>query len=60
MLGLFLPERRYASADTSYGPISVSKRVGVCLSVTSRCSIKTKDGSSWFLAWRLLLTCPTL
>ena len=31
---LFLPARRYASAGTSYGPVSV------CLSVTSRCSIE--------------------
>jgi len=35
----FLPARRYSSAGTSYGPVSLS----VCLSVTSQCSIK-KDG----------------
>ena len=34
----FLPARRYASAGTIHGPVSVS--VSVCLSVTSRCSIK--------------------
>ena len=33
----FITARRYASADTSYGPVSV------CLSVTSRCSVK-RDG----------------
>ena len=32
----FLPARHCASAGTSYGPVSVS----LCLSVTSRCSIK--------------------
>jgi len=37
----FLPVRRYASTSTSYGPLSVC--LSVCLSVTSRCSIK-KDG----------------
>jgi len=31
----------------------------VCLYVTSRCSIKMEDGSSWFLARRLLSTHPT-
>ena len=30
---MFLPARRYASADTSYGPVSVS--------VTSRFSVET-------------------
>ena len=32
-----LPARRYASAGTSYGPVSV------CLSVTSWCSIETDE-----------------
>jgi len=35
VVALFLPARRYASAVTSYGPVSV-----LCLSVTSRCSIE--------------------
>jgi len=33
--------RILASADTSYGPVSVS--VCVCLSVTSRCSVKRHE-----------------
>jgi len=33
----FLPARRYASAGTSYGPVSVY------LSVTSRCSIERNE-----------------
>jgi len=50
---LFLPARRYASAGTSYGPVSVClSQVGVLL--------KWLDGSSWFLAWRLLSTSSTL
>jgi len=40
-LSILLPARRYASADTSYGPVSVS--VCVCLSVTSRCSVKRHE-----------------
>jgi len=39
----FLPARRYASASTSYVPVSVyPSQVGVLL--------KRLDGSSWFLA----------
>ena len=34
---LFLPARRYASAGTSYGPLSV------CLFVASRCSVKRAE-----------------
>ena len=34
-----LPAQRYASAGTSYGPVSVC----VCLSVTSRSSIETAE-----------------
>jgi len=34
---MLLPARRNASADTSYGPVSV------CLSVTSRSSIETAE-----------------
>jgi len=48
-----LPERRYAKAGTSYGPVSVClSQVGVLL--------KWLDGSSSFLAWRLLSTSPAL
>jgi len=54
---LFLPARRYASAGTSYGPVSVS--VCVCLSRVGVLS-KWMDGPSWFLALRLLSTYPTL
>jgi len=41
----FSPARRYASACTSYGPVSVSVGVclSVCLSVTSRCSINRDE-----------------
>jgi len=39
--GQFLPARRYASAGTSYGPVSVC--VCVCLCVTSRSSIETAE-----------------
>ena len=49
--------RRYASTGTSYGPLSVS--VHLYLSQVGVLS-KRLDGSSWFLAWRLLLTSPTL
>jgi len=35
--------RRYASAGTSYGPVSVCVRVRLYLSVTSRSSIKTDE-----------------
>jgi len=35
----FLAARRYASAGTSYVPVSVS----VCRSVTSRCSVETDE-----------------
>ena len=49
---LVLPARRYASAGTSYGPVSV------CLSQVGVLS-KWVDGSSWFLAHRLLSTRPT-
>ena len=39
----FLPERHYASAGTSHGPVSVSVCLSVSMSVsdTSRCSVKT-------------------
>jgi len=40
----FLPARRYASAGTSYGPVSVS--------VTSQCSVETVERIGLvFLAW---------
>jgi len=45
-----LPARRYSSAGTSYGPVSVC----LCLSVTSRNSIETAEReSSWFLTLEL-------
>ena len=50
----FLSARRYPSAGTSYGPVSVS----VCLSQVGVLS-KWMDGSSWFLAFRLLSTYTT-
>jgi len=37
MLQQFLPARRYASAGTSYGPLSV------CLCVTSRSSVEAAE-----------------
>ena len=52
-----LPARRYASAGISHGPVSVC--LCVCLSQVG-VLVKWLDGSSWFLAWRLVLTCPTL
>jgi len=52
-----LPARRYASAGISHGPVSVC--LCVCLSQVG-VLVKWLDGSSWFLAWWLVLTCPTL
>ena len=52
-----LPARRYASAGISHGPVSVC--LCVCLSQVG-VLVKWLDGSSRFLAWRLVLTCPTL
>ena len=52
----FLPARRYASAGASHGPVSVC----LCLSVTSRYSIKTVERIGLVLAWELLSTYPTL
>jgi len=52
---LFLPARRYASAGTSCGPVSV----GLCLSQVGVLS-KRLDESGWFLARELLSTRPTL
>ena len=49
--GRFLPARRYASAGTRYGPVSV------CLSVTSRCSIKR---THTHIHTRLTALCPGL
>ena len=34
--------------------------MALCLSVTRRCSTKMLNGLSWFLAWRLPFTHPTL
>ena len=53
----FLPARRYASEGTNYGPVFVSVRL--CLSQVG-VLLKWLDGSSRFLAWRLLSTSPTL
>jgi len=49
--------RRYASEGTNYDPVSVS--LSVCLSQVGVLS-KWMDGSSWFLACRLLLIYPTV
>ena len=54
---IFLPARRYVSAGISYGPVSVC--LSVCLSQVG-VLLKWLDGSSWFLAWRLLSTSPAL
>jgi len=48
--------RRYASAGTIYGPVSVS----VCLSVTSRFSIEKDARNNLVCAWRLLSTSPAM
>jgi len=48
MLGLFLPERRYASADTSYGPISVCERVGECPSQVGVLSKRRTDRAGFW------------
>jgi len=54
-----LPARHYASAGTSFGPVSVC--MSVCLSQVVVLS-KGMDGLSliMFLSWRLLSTSPTL
>jgi len=52
-----LPARRYASAGTSYVPVSVC--LSVCLTQDGLLS-KSTNGLMWFLAWRLLSTSPTL
>ena len=49
------PARLYASAGTSYGPVSVR----LCLSQVGVLSTGI-NRLVWFLAWRLLLTSPTL
>ena len=54
LLQLLLTARRYASARTA-----TALRLSVCLSQVGVLS-KWMDGSSWFLACRLLLTYPTL
>jgi len=38
--GLYVPARGFASAGTSYDPVSVCVCLSVCLSVTSRSSIE--------------------
>ena len=50
----FLPARRYASAGTSYGPVSVC----LCLSQVGVLS-KRLNESGWFLARELPYTHPT-
>ena len=59
----FLSARRYATAGTSYGPVSICLSVSLfvsdCLSKVGVLS-KRMDGSIWFLARRLLAISPTL
>jgi len=57
----FLPARRYASAGTSYGPVSdcLSACVCVCLSQVGVLS-KRLNKSDCFLSWELLLIYTTL
>jgi len=50
---IFTARRCYASAGTSYRPVSVSVSVSVCLSVTSRSSIETDERIELVLAWEL-------
>jgi len=54
-LKALLPARRYASADTSYGPVSVC----LCLSQVGVLS-KRMNKSGWFLAGELPSTYSTL
>ena len=58
----FLPTRRYASAGTCCGHVSVSVAcVCLCLPITMcRCSIKRDERINLVLTWRLLSTSPTL
>jgi len=56
----FFPARRYASAGTSYDPVSLCVCLSVCLSVTSPCSVETDKRIGWFLARELPSTCPTV
>jgi len=56
---VFLPARRCASAGTSYGPVSVSVCLSVCLSQVGVLS-KRMNGLVWFLTWGLLSTSLTL
>ena len=58
-LVVFLPARRYASASTSCGPVSVRPSVRLCLSQSVFCRNWWTDQTG-FLAWRLLSTSPTL
>ena len=50
----FLSARRYASAGTSYGPVSVC--LSICRSVTTRCSIKRDERVNLVLAWMFFPT----
>ena len=52
--------RRYASAGTSYVPVSVSVCLSVCLSVTSRFSNEKDARNNLVCAWRLLSTSPAM
>jgi len=56
----FLPARRYASAGTSYGPVSdcLSARVCVCLSQVG--VLSKRLNKSDFFSWELLLIYTTL
>jgi len=53
-MSCFLTTRCYASVGSNYDPVSVSP----CLS--EAVLSKGMDRSTWFLAWRLLSTRPTL
>jgi len=58
MMMMMIPARRCASAGTSY--VCVYVCLSVCLSVTIGVLSKRLEESSWFLAWELPSTYPTL
>ena len=58
-LAFFLPARRYASADTSYGSVSVCLCLSVCICLLQVGVLSRRmNESSWFLAWELFSTYP--